>query len=1797
MKTSETLTSKLQHLYKLQDTIPKLIEIDDERLQQNWKEHYRELRLLSKRKQQNAQEYTQTVAEKCEIENIFDQIDENSSAAGKVLLLGESGAGKTTLLHNISYRWGAEELWNDNFDYMFRIRLKILLNSNWDKNYEKNEKNNLLACLIHRSLTLQITELQRTKKLENEFEIKLSEISEIVNKDKVLLLLDGYNEIESFARSQDRYDEYNKIIGTVFEHKYVIMSSRPNSLKADEQNKFERIVENRGLDLEGIIQYVKSCFAVDQEHGTNLTLFLQRNAEVRGMCELPINIGLICLIWEDKNVREKFQETTELNIASLYREVIIWLGKRYLAKFEDRDPENIAETNILNSTIVKFLKGIAHESWINQGNFINNEVIKNHLNTLDIKDVFKFGLLRAESDKTKIVDLDYQFIHPTFQEYFTADYLKELMKGDLKQVKEVCYLIGQHRNEPQYLMVLKFLAGIVSNEQDKQLVEKLWTAITCNVDGVLELGLETKITLLMHLLEQSKVTGNLNIKIPNLIKIQELIDGIVPKDITKWREQIINSGYVSEKIKNVIVEQLNDKIEEDNLELRVAIEIITNLPNKSEFKGRETILNQVINLIATQNWQLQKLGLEKLHQILDRTISDKILKENLSKVIPLIGNKNLNKFASSLLTKIIYLAPDLSHEVLNYVENVFKNPNQDICDNDLKSATIKIIPEIIKYIPEKYETTVVNKALGLLIYVIKSNVDTLHKSLAIENIKKVVKVAPKTQAQEVAKQVIELLTPVLNDQIFVACHKSHAIEILEALKTIPLEQQVTDITKKLYSLLLNELKNPNLDINSRFEALASIIKLVKVVDPKLDVEIVEVFHVLNSMNFKIKEGSYENFNLIHHIPPLMEIIPLNQSYNIAVQAIYLLTTLLKQSLTYDDTNIRSIVVTKMGELVQTIPQQVAVQEKILLFDTLLKGKFLEITDTSFAFAFINSIIKIMKILPPNTREEYPTINEIFNTLLDSLKNIGTSHLSHATLTNIVELLKLMPSNQLFTMKVFNSMVDIIKQQNARDYFKILALNNIEYLIDMLQNQVSTVIDEVLALLVGVVENSSTGDCKGQVLCSIPKLLKFVSQDQAPIVVNKILDLLAGLINNPNTLDCKVQALRSVPKLLKFMPLDQISIVTNKVLEVLVDVINNPDAVKYLDFPRKNMKISGAHILTCPEVALDSISELLKFIPLDQTSVLLMQQVFNKVISQYNNNIYGTKVKEVISVVPLNKSVDLLSHDTKEIREAAKKGILLKLTSTNELTRIDYTQIVDILKIINSSKGKDEYEKQLYIAATDKLNQIVVDINEEGVEWLSKNFHNLPNLSETKTFLKGLYHKVLKEISTTGRISITNSTFIIKCIEYDFTTTIKRIKDSEHDQDESYTYQLVFENVSYTIHNTNKLYLENIVQAVSKQDNILAKQYEEHKPLFVNDGKSGLDIAATDIKECSIVDDNHKISTESWRLSLMHLSDHKKQEPSAIFILLEKRDYFGYHVIHKIYIEEGKICDKPYVLHPNAVSIDVCKEIFGEMKYIETKPRYYCSILEIPLKTEDELIQKLEYHRSKGEESDYVVLHQFFNNYENIQDTLWKDILWDEYVKQESVKTFKKDALLKLDAQQLEVVRRDSRLIDNSEMIGIHGKSIAEFQEKTQGLRNIVEHNDKISQRDKVVMQQKINNIEKKMECLVENNVDVKSIVKEMTTLISEGKVTKGRLIDLEDDIDNIRQKIGIDTSVYMLDKIVYVNPILNHPNLLKDALKIFSFSQILDFLPKLNQDLIIEAINSEDSLLILSGLVSLDHSD
>ncbi|HJD61361.1 MAG TPA: NACHT domain-containing protein [Rickettsia endosymbiont of Columbicola hoogstraali] len=63
-----------------------------------------------------------------EIKNIAESINRIQADVGKVLLLGGAGIGKTTLMHYLSYKCGKDNLWNDKFDYVFRIKLKELLN-------------------------------------------------------------------------------------------------------------------------------------------------------------------------------------------------------------------------------------------------------------------------------------------------------------------------------------------------------------------------------------------------------------------------------------------------------------------------------------------------------------------------------------------------------------------------------------------------------------------------------------------------------------------------------------------------------------------------------------------------------------------------------------------------------------------------------------------------------------------------------------------------------------------------------------------------------------------------------------------------------------------------------------------------------------------------------------------------------------------------------------------------------------------------------------------------------------------------------------------------------------------------------------------------------------------------------------------------------------------------------------------------------------------------------------------------------------------------------------------------------------------------------------------------------------------------------------------------------------------------------------------------------------------------------------------------------------------------------------
>ncbi len=791
------LKVKLKKLYKLQNTLPKLIEDPDIKAQ-SLEDYYVKMQIILKEKSEangaqnilNSYDKIEGTKKAIGIENLFAKIDDEHPEMEKMkrlLIVGGAGIGKTTLLHYVAYKWSGESgLWNDKFDYVLKVKLKKLGTVEWDRGRGAKED---LAELIVQSLNMEWS----IAKLNKKDGFKKEEIDLMLgNKERVLLLMDGYDEVAHLASNADHIA--SEIIGEIFTYPNVVITSRPNA-RLIKVMKFERKVENIGLDLEGITRYVKIQFKETKDLSNSLQDFLKSNHNVQAMCTVPINIAMLSLIWSNPGTKDKF--TREFRITDLYQEVILWLGKRYINKFRNENHmvhlkkftslssiQEITDNDILSLEEVKFLKKVAYKSFVSSDklavSFALVEKTKESYKQLLIDMVDKYGLLRPEGDLNNGYDcifmcsqkpsklatqkiylyleddnLQYAykkyegdtievviikkadlttkaeltmhnaiipllanpieqrlpdkymadfsefalkyghthlkqnryFVHLTFQEYLTACYLKEkLLNSDNLKVKEVVEFIAKHRNEPRYLMTLKFLAGLISNEDNETIVKIFWEAITCNIDGVLELGIETKVTLWMNLIEQTKKIGKVDDRIPNIKLITNLIDVVVLENLLDWEQQIISSGYFSDNMKEILLVAILD----DNWALNI---------EKIGCILQETKLKPAIFHIlkkAAQNVALgaaQKAAIEILKaNNTDVTVNVKLTEEEIK-----ILNKSKKIRIIQLATRVIVKLADKKEELFSKMLLLLQEEN----DWQIQSAAISCITEIIKISPEK----------------------------------------------------------------------------------------------------------------------------------------------------------------------------------------------------------------------------------------------------------------------------------------------------------------------------------------------------------------------------------------------------------------------------------------------------------------------------------------------------------------------------------------------------------------------------------------------------------------------------------------------------------------------------------------------------------------------------------------------------------------------------------------------------------------------------------------------------------------------------------------------------------------------------------------------------------------------------------------------------------------------------------------------------------------------------------------------------------------------------------------
>jgi hypothetical protein len=342
------------------------------------------------------------------------EIKELINTANKSLIYGKAGIGKTTLCKHIAYKWAKKELYSE-FEYVVYIPLR-----EWKNDGIKGAIKDYYYSRDSQDLTLDI------------------------NSKKMLFLFDGYDELNG--------DKKKTLISDIEHYNltHYIITTRPygyqkSDFRVDEQ--FETI----GFTDENVEKYIEGFFKENSEKTKGLKDFLQTNISIKHIAYIPLMLEMICSLWEE----EEFSDA--LTMTELYSHVVENMLQKHSA---NRDDEQVYKRKN-RKQIKEQLGKIAFEGLTKQRILFDGDFIENSVDDIDFfeKNIIYSGFLKSDAKEKDLLDNHFEFIHLTFQEYFSALYVSLLSKEEQSEI------IRDWKFYPHMQMFFAFLGGLIEDKE------------------------------------------------------------------------------------------------------------------------------------------------------------------------------------------------------------------------------------------------------------------------------------------------------------------------------------------------------------------------------------------------------------------------------------------------------------------------------------------------------------------------------------------------------------------------------------------------------------------------------------------------------------------------------------------------------------------------------------------------------------------------------------------------------------------------------------------------------------------------------------------------------------------------------------------------------------------------------------------------------------------------------------------------------------------------------------------------------------------------------------------------------------------------------------------------------------------------------------------------------------------------------------------------------------------------------------------------------------------------------------
>ena len=167
---------------------------------------------------------------------------------------------------------------------------------------------------------------------DNERKELMDYIRDVENQDKILLILDGLDELPTKAE-----EDVDKLLNRkVLPHCFILATSREErGIKVRQQYDFGITVQIKGFTEENSFEYVRRHFKiVDHEKGERLIEAFKKNALLDALRNNPLNLLLLCIVFED------YEGELPSSATELYQIIVHCILRRFCTKHNLEVPDD-----------------------------------------------------------------------------------------------------------------------------------------------------------------------------------------------------------------------------------------------------------------------------------------------------------------------------------------------------------------------------------------------------------------------------------------------------------------------------------------------------------------------------------------------------------------------------------------------------------------------------------------------------------------------------------------------------------------------------------------------------------------------------------------------------------------------------------------------------------------------------------------------------------------------------------------------------------------------------------------------------------------------------------------------------------------------------------------------------------------------------------------------------------------------------------------------------------------------------------------------------------------------------------------------------------------------------------------------------------------------------------------------------------------------------------------------------------------------------------------------------------------